>query len=60
MKSLENCELSKEIERREREEAEGEQVEVVCEECQKSTSYPVTKKGSVQECSHCGAFVDVE
>lgn len=49
--SVRKCALSKKIEQRAREDAEGEQVEVVCEECQISTFFPVAKKGSVQECS---------
>ena len=58
--SLKKCGLLKEIEQREREEAEGKRLGVICEECHKSTSFPVTKKGAVQECSHCQAYVDVK
>jgi ribosomal protein S27E len=34
-------------------------IEVLCEECEKTTIFPASKKGTVQDCSHCGAFVDV-
>lgn len=32
---------------------------VVCEECGKQAEFPATDKGSVQECPHCGAYIDV-
>jgi hypothetical protein len=34
-------------------------IDVVCEECGKPTSFPASKNGTTQDCSHCGAFVDV-
>ena len=34
-------------------------VDVVCEECSKSTRFPAAQRGSVQSCSTCGAFMDV-
>lgn len=34
-------------------------IEVVCEECGKRSEFPAAQKGSVQNCSHCGAYVDV-
>jgi hypothetical protein len=34
-------------------------IEVACEECGKTTSFAASKKGTTQDCSHCGAFVDV-
>jgi hypothetical protein len=34
-------------------------IEVICEECGKSLFFDASKKGTVQDCSHCGAFVDV-
>jgi hypothetical protein len=40
--------------------AVAERLEIVCEECRKSTFFPAAKKGTVQECLHCGAYVDVE
>jgi predicted nucleic acid-binding Zn-ribbon protein len=35
-------------------------VGVLCEECGKKTLFPVSKRGTVQDCEHCGAYVDVE
>ena len=35
-------------------------IEVVCEDCGRSTPFPTSKRGTVQDCSHCGAYVDVE
>jgi rubrerythrin len=35
-------------------------IEVVCEECQQNASYPAEQRGTVQDCPHCGAYVDVE
>jgi hypothetical protein len=32
-------------------------VDVVCEECGKTTAFPASKNGTTQDCSHC--FVDV-
>jgi hypothetical protein len=46
--------------RRRDELAAGEPVSVVCEECGKRSSYPASQRGSVQDCSHCGAYVDVD
>jgi hypothetical protein len=40
-------------------EASGPPVEAVCEECGKPAAFPAAQRGSVQECPHCGAFVDV-
>jgi hypothetical protein len=37
----------------------AESTKVVCEECGGSLTFPSTQKGSVQTCTHCGAFVDV-
>lgn len=39
--------------------AEGELLEVTCEECGKGAKFPIAQRGSVQNCPHCGAFVDV-
>ena len=39
--------------------ASGPPVEAVCEECGKPAAFPAAQRGSVQECPHCGAFVDV-
>jgi hypothetical protein len=40
--------------------AAGEPVFVVCEECGKQASYPPTQRGTVQDCPHCAAYVDVD
>jgi hypothetical protein len=37
----------------------GPPIEVVCEECGTHSSFPANKRGSVQHCPGCGAFVDV-
>ena len=34
-------------------------IEVQCEECDKVTSFAGQLKGTVQECRHCGSYVDV-
>jgi hypothetical protein len=39
--------------------APGPALEVVCEECGGSASFPATQQGSVQQCPHCGAYIDV-
>src|SRR5260370_26308117 len=38
---------------------EAEQVQTVCEECGASVAFPASQRGSVQECLHCGSYVDV-
>jgi hypothetical protein len=55
------AELIREHERleAERENAEGADVEVTCEECGQKSSFPAAQRGSVQECPHCNAYVDV-
>lgn len=37
----------------------GPPVEVLCEKCGKSSSFPASKKGRVERCPHCRAYVDV-
>jgi hypothetical protein len=34
-------------------------IEVVCEDCGRLAAYPAAQAGSVQQCAHCGGFVDV-
>jgi hypothetical protein len=34
-------------------------VEVVCDRCGGHASFPATQEGSVQQCPHCGAYLDV-
>ncbi len=38
----------------------GSPIEVQCEHCGQQTVFPVALKDSVQRCSHCHTFVDVE
>lgn len=38
---------------------EAARVDVRCEECGKETKFPAAERGSVQNCPHCGAYVDV-
>lgn len=35
------------------------EINAVCEECGKTTSFPSSQKGTTQECSHCLAYIDV-
>lgn len=39
--------------------AAGPPIEAICEECGGHASFPAAQRGSVQECPHCGAFLDV-
>jgi hypothetical protein len=34
-------------------------IEVICEECGQRSTFPAAQRGSVQQCRHCGAYVDV-
>jgi len=34
-------------------------IQVLCEDCGKPTSFPSSLDGTTQECQHCGAYVDV-
>ena len=36
-----------------------ERIEFACEECGKEMSHPVSDIGTVQQCPHCGEYVDV-
>ncbi|MFL5242363.1 MAG: hypothetical protein ACJ8FY_09670 [Gemmataceae bacterium] len=38
---------------------DDQQVQTVCEECGGSLAFPASQRGSVQECLHCGSYVDV-
>jgi hypothetical protein len=42
-----------------RSEDSGGTVEAVCEECGRTASYPSKQRGTVQNCPHCRAHVDV-
>jgi hypothetical protein len=54
-----------ERERRERQAAhvtsgdEAKPLHVVCEDCNKASDFPASKRGTIQDCPHCGAYVDV-
>jgi hypothetical protein len=37
----------------------GGAIEVTCEECGESSTFPASQRGSVQECPHCDAYLDV-
>jgi hypothetical protein len=50
----------------EREEARGQTadpqgatIEVLCEECNQKFTFTAAKKGTIQDCPHCGAYADV-
>jgi Putative prokaryotic signal transducing protein len=38
---------------------DDELIEVACEACGKSSLYPPSRRGRIEQCSHCGAYVDV-
>jgi hypothetical protein len=40
-------------------ERERDVIEAVCEECGKTSYFGATKNGTVQDCPHCGAYMDV-
>jgi hypothetical protein len=40
--------------------ASGASIDVICEACGKSTTFPAVLLGSVERCGHCRAYVDVE
>jgi hypothetical protein len=33
---------------------------VICEECNQPSEYPASRRGTIETCEHCGAYVDVE
>jgi len=35
------------------------EINVICEECSKTTIFPKSLDGTTQDCSHCQAYVDV-
>jgi len=37
----------------------GPPIEVVCDECDKTSLFPASQRGTIQDCPACGAFVDV-
>jgi hypothetical protein len=40
-------------------EREGEWIQAVCEECGTTSVFGASKDGTVQDCPHCGAYMDV-
>ena len=34
-------------------------IEITCEDCGKACTFPSSLKGTVQDCPHCGSYVDV-
>jgi Zn finger protein HypA/HybF involved in hydrogenase expression len=38
---------------------QGPELETICEDCGKSATFPASKRGTVQNCPHCGAYIDV-
>lgn len=38
---------------------QGAPIEVHCEECGRTAQFPAKERGSVQECPHCGEYLDV-
>jgi hypothetical protein len=40
-------------------EASGEPIDVVCEECGETATFPPAQRGTVQNCPHCGEYIDV-
>jgi hypothetical protein len=39
--------------------ASGPPIDVVCEECGKRSEFPASQRVTIQDCPHCGAYVDV-
>lgn len=54
-------ELIREHERREAERstAAGAEVETTCERCGKTAAFPAAQRGTIQNCPHCRAMIDV-
>jgi hypothetical protein len=50
---------AKELRAAESESREARVVEAVCEECGERSNFPLAHLGSVQECPHCGKYMDV-
>lgn len=40
-------------------EVQGGPIAVRCEECGQTAEFPAKERGSVQECPHCGEYIDV-
>ena len=52
-------EVIREYERQQAERAGGAAVEATCEDCGKTSAFDATQRGTVQNCPHCDAFMDV-
>jgi hypothetical protein len=39
--------------------AAGPPIEVICDECGSTAAFPAAQRGSVQQCPHCRAYLDV-
>ena len=39
--------------------AADEPVEAECEDCGKTTTFPASRRGTVETCPHCGEYLDV-
>lgn len=37
----------------------GDTIDAICEECGQTSTFAATKKGTTQDCQHCGAYMDV-
>jgi hypothetical protein len=37
----------------------GDTIDAFCEECGKTSTFAAVKKGTTQDCKHCGAYMDV-
>lgn len=37
----------------------GTSIEVLCEGCEKTSTFPSSQNGTTQDCPHCGNYVDV-
>jgi hypothetical protein len=44
---------------RENADSSGNELQVECEACGKMSTFPSSLDGTTQECSHCGAYIDV-
>ena len=42
------------------EDVSAETINVICEGCEQTLSFPAAQRGSVEVCPHCGSYVDVE
>jgi threonine dehydratase len=57
--AVQAMEVIREHERQQAERAGGAAVEATCEDCGKTSSFAAAQRGTVQNCPHCDAFMDV-